>query len=87
MTQKSVRKADTNRTDRDSAYQECFSCVTVNMGDRVINVECSKQDVIALSATQSESYTLISGELGRVPSEDIGTDLGTKYLERDRIER
>ena len=41
MTQKSVRKADTNRTDQDSADQQCFSCVTVGMGDRVINVECT----------------------------------------------
>ena len=46
-----------------------------------------KQDVIALSAIQSESYTLITVELGRVPSEDNETDLGTKYLGRDRTER
>ena len=56
-------------------------------GDRVINVECTKQDVIALSATQSESYSLTTGELGRVPSENNETDLGTKYLERDRNKR
>ena len=30
---------------------------------------------------------MITGELGRVPSEDNETDLGTKYLERDHIER
>ena len=64
----------------------CFSCVTVRNGDRVINVECSKQVVIALSAIQSESYSLTTGELGRVPSEDNETDLGTIYLEWDRIE-
>ena len=56
-------------------------------GDLVINVECTKQDVIALSATQSESFLLTTGELGRVTSEDNEPDLGTKYLERDRIER
>ena len=28
------------------------------MGDRVINDKCSKQDVIVLSAIQSESYSL-----------------------------
>ena len=76
MTQNSVRKADTNGTDRDSEDQECFSCETVRNGDRVIDVECTKQDVIALSAVQSESYTWITGELGRVPSEDNETDLG-----------
>ena len=59
----------------------------MRIGDRVINVECTKQDVIALSARQSESYTLTTGECGRVPSEDNETDLGTKYLEQDHIER
>ena len=43
--------------------------------------------MIALSAIQSESYTLATGELGRVPSEDNGTDLGTKCLEQGHIER
>ena len=86
-TQKSVRKADTNWTDQDSEDQKCFNCITVRIGDRVINVECTHQDMIALSAIQSESYTLITGELGRVPSEDNETDLGTKYLGRGRIER
>ena len=38
MTQKSVRKADTPRTERDSEDQKCFNCVTVRIGDRVINV-------------------------------------------------
>ena len=59
----------------------------MKIGDRVINVECTKQDVIALRAIQSESYSLTTGELGRVPSEDNETDLGAKYLERDRIKR
>ena len=67
MTQKSVRNADTNWTDQDSEDQRC---VTVRIDDRVINVECTKKDVIALSAIQSESYTLITGEFERVPSED-----------------
>ena len=87
MTQKSVSKADTIRTDEESEDQKRVNCVTVRVDDRVINVECIKQDVIALSATQSKSYTLITGEFGRVPSEDNETDLGTKYLERDRIKR
>ena len=43
--------------------------------------------MIALSAIQSESYSLTTGELGRVPGEDNETDLGTKYMERDRIKR
>ena len=76
MTQKTVRKADTNWTDQDSEDQKCFSCVTVRIGGRVINVECTKQDMIALSAIQSESYSLTTGDLGRVPSEDNETILG-----------
>ena len=87
MTQKSVRKARTGWTDQDSEDRKCFNCVIVRMGDRVINVECTQQDVIALSTIQSESYTLTTGELGRVPSEDNETDLGTKCLEQDHIER
>ena len=55
--------------------------------NRVINIECTKQDVIVLSAMQSESYTLTTGELGRVPSEDNETDLGVKCLEEDHIDR
>ena len=42
MTQKSVRKADTNWTDQDSEDQKCVSCVTLRVGDLVINVECCK---------------------------------------------
>ena len=82
-----MRKADTTWTDQDGEDQKCVNYVNVRIDDRVISVECTKQDVIALSAIQSESYTLITGELGRVPSDDSETDLGTKYLERDRIER
>ena len=59
----------------------------MRIGDRVINVECTEQDVVASSAIQSESYTLITGELGRVPSEANETDLVTNCLERDHIER
>ena len=47
---------------------------------------------MALSAMQSEAYTLTTGELGtgelgRVPHEDTETALGTKCLEKDHIER
>ena len=125
--------------------QKCFSCVVVRFGEHVIDVVCSKQDVVSLSAPESEFYAMSSGgahvihtknilsdlqvevivrpennstsacgicrrrgvgrlrhfhkkelwlqdqvaaktvELGRVPSEDNEADLGTKYMERDRI--
>ena len=73
MTQKSVRKADTN--DQDSEDQKCFSDVTVKLGDCVIKVECAKQDVFALSAILSESYT------------GGARTIHTNFLDTDRIER
>ena len=56
-TQKSVRKLNTNWTDRHSEEQECFSCAVVRCGD----VECAKQDVVSLSAIQPEPYTWNTG--------------------------
>ena len=61
MTQKSVRKAGTDWTEQDSEDEKCVNYVTVRVDDCVINVECTKQDVIALSAIQCESCTLITG--------------------------
>ena len=87
MTLKSVRKAYPGWTDQDSEDQKCFNCVPVRNGDRVINVECTKQEVIEMSATQSESYTLTTGEFGRVPSEDNETDLSSKCVEQDHNEK
>ena len=55
-----------------------LSKTAVGMGDRVTNVECTKQDVIALSAIQSESYTLNTGGARTIYS---------NYLDRHRIER
>ena len=134
-------------TGPDSEDQKCFSCVVVRFGEHVIDVVCSKQDVVSLSAPESEFYAMTIGgahgihtknifsdlqveaivrldtdstsasgmcrrrgvgrlrhlrkkepwlqdqvaaknvELGRVPSEDNETDLGTKYLERDRVKK
>ena len=54
--------------------QECFSCVVVTRGD----VECAKQDVVSLSAIQSESYTWNTGKAHTIH---------TNYLDRDRIKR
>ena len=78
MTQKSVRKAVTNWTDQYSEDQKCFSCVTGRLGDHVIDVGCAKQDVISLSALQSELYTLTTGG---------ARGIHTNYLDRDRIKK
>ena len=74
MVQKSVKKDDTNWTDRDSEDQKHFSCVIVRLGDCVI----AKQDVILLSALQSELYVLNTGG---------ACSIHTSYLDRDRIKR
>ena len=63
----------TSLIEQNSEDQKCFICVTVKDGDRVINVKCTKQDVIALSGIHFESFTMTTGELERVPSEDNGT--------------
>ena len=73
-TQKPVSKTDTSQTDQDSEHQACFTCVVVRCGD----VECTKQDMVSLSAIQSESYTWTTRG-----ARTIHTD----YLDRDRIER
>ena len=78
MTQKSMRKADSNWTDQNSEDHKCFSCVVVRLGDRVIDVRCAKQDVISLSALQFEFYTLTTGG---------PRTIHTNYLDRDRIKR
>ena len=77
MTQESVRKAYTGWTDQDSEDQTCFNCVTVGLGDRVINVECTKQDAVSLSAIQFEAYTWNTGRVRTIHN---------NYLDRDRIE-
>ncbi len=78
MMQKSVRKDDTNWTDRDSEDQRHVSCVIVRLGDCVIDVGCAKQDVILSSALQSELYVLNTGG---------ACTIHTSYLDRDRIKR
>ena len=139
-----VVRTDVNWTGPDSEDQKCFSCVVVGFGEHVLDVVCSKQDVVSLSAPECEFYAMTNGgahtknifsdlqidvsvrletnstsassifrrrgvgrlrhlhmkelwlqdqvaaknvELGRVPSDDNEADLGTKYLERDRIKK
>ena len=147
MPTKLVVRTDANWTGQVSKDQQCFSCAVVRFGKHVIDVVCAKQDVVSLSAPESEFYAMTSGgahgihtknifsdlqvevtvrletastsasgicrrrgvgrlshlhkkelwlqdqvaaknvELGRVSSEDNEADLGTKYLERDRIKK
>ena len=47
-----------NWTGGDSEDQRCFSCVVVRLGEHVIDVVCSKHDVVSLSAPESEFYSI-----------------------------
>ena len=147
MPSKLVVRTDASGTGQDSDDQKCFSCVVVRFGGHVIDLVCAKQDVVALSAPESEFYALTTGgahgihtknlfsnwhvelivrletdstsasgvcrrcsvgrlrhlhekehwlqdqiaansvDLGRVSSGDNEADLGTKYLDRDRIKK
>ena len=48
-----VVRTDANWFDQDSKDQKCFSCVVVRFGKHVIDVVCSKQDVVSLSVPSS----------------------------------
>ena len=94
MPLKSVRKADAEWNGHNSEDQKCLRCVVARLGDHVIDIECAKQDMISSSALQSEFYGLstdgahdIRTENVCVPSKDKEADLGTKYLDGDRIKR
>ena len=60
MPTKLVVRTDVNWTGQDSEDRKCFSCVVVRVGEHVIDVVCSKQDVVSLSAPESEFYAMTS---------------------------
>ena len=54
--------------------KKCFSCVVVRFGDHVIDVVCAKQDVVALSAPESEFYALTTGGAHGIHTKNIFSD-------------
>ena len=56
-----VVRTDANWTGQDSEDQKCFRCVVVRLNEHVIDVDCSKQDVISSSAPESEFYAMTTG--------------------------
>ena len=68
-----VRNA--NWTGQDSEDQKCFSCVVVGFGEHVIDVVCSKQDVVPLSAPESEFYEMSSFGAQGIHTKNIIRDL------------
>ena len=61
MPKKLVVSPDANWTGQDSENQKRFSFVVVRFGEHVIDVVCSQQDVVSLSAPESEFYTMTTG--------------------------
>ena len=68
-------RTDANWTGQDSEDQKCFSCVVVGFGEHVIDVVCSKQDVVPLSAPESEFYAMSSGGAQGIHTKNIIRDL------------
>ena len=75
MPTKLVVRTDANWTVQDSEDQKCFSCVVVGFGEHVIDVVCSKQDVVPLSAPESKSYEMSSGGAQGIHTKIIIRDL------------
>ena len=64
-----------NWTAQDSKDQKCFSCVVVSFGEHVIDVVRSKQDVVSLSAPESEFYAMSSGGAQGIHTKNICSDV------------
>ena len=75
MPTKLVVRTDGNWTGQDNEDQKCFSCVVVRFGEHVIDVVCSKQDVVSLSAPESEFYAMSSGGIHGIDTKNIFSDL------------
>ena len=70
-----VVRTDANWTGQDSEDQKCFSCVVVRFGKHVIDVLCSEQDVVSLSAPESEFYAMTTGGAHDIHTKNIFSDL------------
>ena len=81
----SIRRANqdiANWTGQDSEDQKCFSCVVVRVGEHVIDVVCSKQDVVSLSAPEFEFYAMSSGGAHGIHTKNIFSDLKVEVIVR-----
>ena len=78
----SVVRTDANWTGQDSEYQECFSCVVVGFGKHVTDVFCIKQDVVSLSAPESEFYAMSSGGARGIHTKNIASDFQVEAIVR-----
>ena len=82
MPTKLVVRTDANWTRQDSEDQKCFSCVVVRFGEHVIDVVCSQQDVVSLSAPESEFYAMTTGGARGIHTKNIFSDLQVDVIVR-----
>ena len=82
MPTKLVVRTVANWTRQDSEDQKCFSCVVVRFGEHVIDVVCSQQDVVSLSAPESEFYAMTTGGARGVHTKNIFSDLQVDVIVR-----
>ena len=80
MPTKLVVRTDANWFGQDSEDQKCFSCVVVRFGKHVIDVVCSKQDVVSLSAPESEFYAMTTGGAQGIHTKNIFSDLQVEVI-------
>ena len=67
---------------KTAKIQKCVSCVVVRFGEHVIDVVCSKQDVVSLSALGSEFYATTSGGARGIHTKHIFSDLKVEVTVR-----
>ena len=77
-----VVRTDANWTGQDSEDQKCFSCVAVRFGEHVIDVVCSKRDVVSLSAPESEFCAMTTGGAHGIHTKNIFSDLQVEVTVR-----
>ena len=82
MPTKFVVRTDANWTGQDSEDQKCLSCVVMKFGEPVIDVACSEQDVVSLSAPESEFYAMTTDGAHGIHTKNILSDLQVGVIVR-----
>ena len=82
MPRKILVRTDANWTGQDREGQKCFSCVVVRFGVHVIDVVRSKQDVVSLSAPESEFFAMSSGGAHGIDAKNIFSDMQVEVIVR-----
>ena len=71
MPSKLVVGSDANWTGQDSEDQNCSGCVIVRFANHVSDVVCANQDVVALTAPESEFCALTTGGAHGIHTKNI----------------